>query len=147
MDVSDIVLSLQYKAKDACKLTLRVIESSTTALSRAMDPLPEVAAQLARPGPLGTFISGASATVSIATSAPSGLVGPLETLLGSLQTVVKIGDEIAKVSKYRTLSHTALNVSQIHPWASLAWSVLSAIPKVSRLPFDGMRFLIASGSW
>jgi hypothetical protein len=48
-----------------------------------------------------------------------------------VQKLMKIGDEASKV-RVRTIAFRApsLIAPQIHPWASLAWSILSVIPKV-----------------
>jgi hypothetical protein len=48
-----------------------------------------------------------------------------------VQKLIKIGDEISKVrAKTIAFRPPLLSISQIHPWASLAWSILSVIPKV-----------------
>lgn len=68
--------------------------------------------------------------------AQSDLVGTLTTLVGNLEFVLQLGDGIAKVHKRRHLCHATLIGSQIHPWASLAWNVLSLGLKVRRLTFN-----------
>ena len=48
-----------------------------------------------------------------------------------VQKLMNIGDEASKV-RARTIAFrpSSLITPQIHPWASLAWSILSVIPKV-----------------
>jgi hypothetical protein len=48
-----------------------------------------------------------------------------------IQKLIKIGDEVFNVRvKAITFWPLSLITPQIHPWASLAWSILSVIPKV-----------------
>ncbi|KAF7972465.1 hypothetical protein HWV62_17878, partial [Athelia sp. TMB] len=83
---------------------------TAAALSSAMDSLPEIATSLSKSGPVTTGADALSATGdTVASVAHSNLVASLETVVGKLDILVKIGDKIAK----------------IHPWASLAWNVLS----------------------
>ncbi|KAF7968265.1 hypothetical protein HWV62_31107 [Athelia sp. TMB] len=117
-----ISLSLQKKGKETCKLTVRFATSSTAAsLSSAMDPLPEISTQISEPGRTPAVADAIAAAGDIvANVAQSDLVGSLTTLVGNLSIVVKIGDEVAK----------------IHPWASLAWSVLSVGLKLVKAQHD-----------
>ncbi|KAF7968096.1 hypothetical protein HWV62_31995 [Athelia sp. TMB] len=107
----DVGLALLHKGKETCKLTLRIAASSTAAaLSSAMDPLAAISAQLLESGQAVAVADAMdTAGVTLTAIAQSDLVASLTTLVDNLAIVVKIGDEIAK----------------IHPWASLAWNVLS----------------------
>ncbi|KAF7966264.1 hypothetical protein HWV62_39409 [Athelia sp. TMB] len=121
----DISLSLPSGEKQSCKLILRitarppitvpssavvVTRSETAALSSAIDPLEQISAQLSEPGPVVEVADAMSAVgATVAGLAQSDLVGTLTTLVGDLDFVLQLGDGIAK----------------IHPWASLAWNVLS----------------------
>jgi len=54
---------------------------------------------------------------------------------GYVEELMKIGDTVSKVSTKTMTTRPLLltypdSTSQIHPWASLAWSILSVIPKV-----------------
>ncbi|KAF7966261.1 hypothetical protein HWV62_39403 [Athelia sp. TMB] len=83
---------------------------TAAALSSAMDSLPKITTSLSKSGPVTTGADALSSTGdAVASVAHSDLVTSLETVVGKLDILVKIGDEIAK----------------IHPWASLAWNVLS----------------------
>ena len=63
-----------------------------------------------------------------------GLATSLGSLLGKVEILVKIGDEVAKVSlSYVRAPRTVLKQSQIHPYVNFAWQVLSAGFKVSRI--------------
>ncbi|KZP25176.1 hypothetical protein FIBSPDRAFT_1041650 [Athelia psychrophila] len=118
----DAVLSLQHKDKETGKLTVRVAESSTTALSNVMDRLEDVTANLTAPAPALTAVADiTSATGDAVTSiVQSDLVGSLTSLLGSIDILLTLGDAIAKV----------------HPWAGLAWSVLSVGLKLVKAQQD-----------
>ncbi|KAF7970098.1 hypothetical protein HWV62_24966 [Athelia sp. TMB] len=117
-----MILSLQQKGKETCKLTVRIAASSTAAaLSSAMDPLPEISTQISEPGRTAAVADAISAAGDIvANIAQSDLVGSLTTLVENLSIVVEIGDKVAK----------------IHPWASLAWSVLSVGLKLVKAQHD-----------
>ena len=56
------------------------------------------------------------------------------SVCGYVEKLMKIGDAISQVSKRQCLPDPYCSYyliwSQIHPWASLAWSILSALPKV-----------------
>ncbi|KAF7972469.1 hypothetical protein HWV62_17886 [Athelia sp. TMB] len=79
-------------------------------LSSVMDSLPKIATSLSKSGPVTTGADALSATGGAIAGVPnSGLVVSLEAVMNKLQIIMNIGDEIAK----------------IHPWASLAWNVLS----------------------
>ncbi|KAF7970100.1 hypothetical protein HWV62_24970 [Athelia sp. TMB] len=125
--------ALKYKGEEACKLTLRisasspptthsssttaassppavVLNSTTVTLSSAMDTLAKAPAQLSESERTVVVANAmAAAGDTITDLAQSGLVDALTKLVNNLDFVVKLGDEIAK----------------IHPWASLAWNVLS----------------------
>ncbi|KAF7964436.1 hypothetical protein HWV62_7980, partial [Athelia sp. TMB] len=119
--------------------------SSTTALiNRAITPLAEVHAQQSKPGPVTKSADAISATADTINSlSQSDIVGSLQTVVSKLDVLVKIGDEIAKVHDQCSLRRTALIVSQIHPWASLAWSVLSVGLKVI-MPSSTREFSLTS---
>ncbi|KAF7966597.1 hypothetical protein HWV62_37809 [Athelia sp. TMB] len=90
-------------------------------LSSVMDSLPKIATSLSTSGPVTTGADALSATGdAVASVAHSDLVASLETVVGKLDILVNIGDQIAK----------------IHPWASLAWNVLSIGLKVVLPPSD-----------
>ncbi|KAF7972468.1 hypothetical protein HWV62_17884 [Athelia sp. TMB] len=79
-------------------------------MDSAITPLAEILAQQSKPGPVAKSADAIGATADTINSlAQSDIVGSLQTVVSKLDVLVKIGDEIAK----------------IHPWASLAWSVLS----------------------
>ncbi|KZP25150.1 hypothetical protein FIBSPDRAFT_394252 [Athelia psychrophila] len=122
VDFPDAVLSLQHKDKETGKLTVRVAESSTTALSNVMDRLEDVTANLTAPAPALTAVADiTSATGDAVTSiVQSDLVGSLTSLLGSIDILLTLGDAIAKV----------------HPWAGLVWSVLSVGLKLVKAQQD-----------
>ncbi|KZP17415.1 hypothetical protein FIBSPDRAFT_934094 [Athelia psychrophila] len=116
----DVVLSLQYKGKETCKLAVRITESATTALSSTMDRQEGLSKTLTAPGPtVVTDVMSAAGEVVISLS-PSDLVGSFEMLVSKLGILVKIGDEIAK----------------IHPWVNLAWNVLSVGLKLVKAQQD-----------
>ncbi|KAF7970202.1 hypothetical protein HWV62_24790 [Athelia sp. TMB] len=119
-DVPDLVLSLQQKNRDNCKVTMRVVESTATPLDSAMDRLAEVPAASAPPALAAAADAISSAGEVVAGLAQSDLVGSLASLVESMSIMVKIGDEIAK----------------IHPWANLAWNVLSVGLKMVRAQQD-----------
>lgn len=133
MDISDIVLSLQYKGKPTCKLAVRITERSTTALTSTMDRLAGLPETLVAPGPTKVTDAMGAAGDAVAALAQSDQSGSIETLLGTIGVLVKIGDEIAKVRTHTSFYPTFLIVWQIHPWVNLAWSVLSIGLKVSQL--------------
>jgi hypothetical protein len=63
-----------------------------------------------------------------------GLVTSMGSLLGKVDMLVKIGDEVAKVCLYYVCAHRiVLKWSQIHPYINFAWQVLSAGFRVSRI--------------
>ena len=110
---------------------------TSLARSDAMDPPPAALAQVSKPEQAIVVANAMSAAGDAVTSlAQSDLVGSLTTLVDNLGFVVKLGDEISKVHKLRSRRPTDLIVSQIHPWASLAWNVLSIGLKVGWLAFD-----------
>ncbi|KAF7964760.1 hypothetical protein HWV62_3252 [Athelia sp. TMB] len=79
-------------------------------MDSAITPLAEILAQQSKPGPVAKSADVIGGTGAAITSlAQPDIVGSLQTVVSKLDVLVKIGDEIAK----------------IHPWASLAWSVLS----------------------
>lgn len=99
-----------------------------------MDPLAAISAQLSESGQAVAVADAMDTAGNTLTAiAQSDLVASLTTLVDNLAIVVKIGDEIAKVRLQRSLSCTSLIILQIHPWASLAWNVLSVGLKVSQL--------------
>jgi hypothetical protein len=54
---------------------------------------------------------------------------------GYVEQLMKIGDVVSKVGTKTEATRPSLltssnSASQIHPWASLAWSILSVIPEV-----------------
>ncbi|KAF7972326.1 hypothetical protein HWV62_18430 [Athelia sp. TMB] len=104
-----VVLALKRDGKETCRLTIQITESSVTALS-ATEPLVAVSTQLSAPKKAIAFANDISATGSVVAGlAQWDLAGSLTGLVGNLSVVVDLGDAIAK----------------IHPWASLAWNVLS----------------------
>ncbi|KZP21263.1 hypothetical protein FIBSPDRAFT_931700 [Athelia psychrophila] len=105
----DVVLSLQYKGKETCKLAVRIIESSTTALNSTIYGLEGLPETLTAPGPTAVTDAMSDAGAALAALSQSDLVGSFKILVDKLGILVKIGDEVAK----------------IHPWVNLAWSVLS----------------------
>ncbi|KAF7980717.1 hypothetical protein HWV62_37189 [Athelia sp. TMB] len=119
-DVPDLVLSLQQKNRDNCKVTMRVVESTATPLDSAMDRLAEVPAASVPPALAAAADAISSAGEVVAGLAQSDLVGSLASLVESMSIMVKIGDEIAK----------------LHPWANLAWNVLSVGLKMVRAQQD-----------
>ncbi|KZP21256.1 hypothetical protein FIBSPDRAFT_1044218 [Athelia psychrophila] len=116
----DVVLSLQYKGKETCKLAVRIVESSTTALSSTMDHLEVVSEALTAPAPTAVTDAMSAAGEAVTSLSQSDLVGSFEILVGKLGILVKIGDEIAK----------------IHPWVNLAWNVLSVGLKLVKAQQD-----------
>ncbi|KZP21267.1 hypothetical protein FIBSPDRAFT_1044225 [Athelia psychrophila] len=105
----DVVLSLQYKGKETCKLAVRITESATTALSSTIDSLEGLPETLTAPAPTAVTDAMSDAGAALAALSQSDLVGSFKILVDKLGLLVKIGDEVAK----------------IHPWVNLAWSVLS----------------------
>ena len=102
-----------------------------------MDPLQAVSAKFPQIEQAIVVANTMSAAGDAITGlAQSDLVGSLTTLVDHLDFVVKLGDEISKVHKRRSSRGTALIVAQIHPWASLAWNVLSVGLKECWLAFD-----------
>ncbi|KZP17410.1 hypothetical protein FIBSPDRAFT_1046916 [Athelia psychrophila] len=116
----DVVLSLQYKGKETCKLAVRIVESSTTALSNTMDRLEGVSETLTAPGPTAVTDAMSAAGEAVTSLSQSDLVGSFQMLVEKLGILVKIGDEIAK----------------IHPWVNLAWNVLSVGLKLVKAQQD-----------
>ncbi|KAF7966263.1 hypothetical protein HWV62_39407 [Athelia sp. TMB] len=143
--------ALKYKGEEACKLTLRisasspptthsssttaassppavVINSTTVTLSSAVDILAKAPAQLSESERVVVVANAmADAGDTITNLAQSGLVDALTTLVDNLDFVVKLGDEIAK----------------IHPWANLAWNVLSIGLKLVKAQQDRDNKIIA----
>ena len=117
---------------------MRITETSAaTAFGNAMDLLPAASAQVSEPEQALVVANAMSAVGDAVTSfAQSDLVDSLTALVDNLGFVVKLGDEISKVHKHRSSRLTALISLQIHPWASLAWNVLSIGLKVGWLAFD-----------
>jgi hypothetical protein len=61
-----------------------------------------------------------------------GLATSMGSLLGKVEILVKIGDEVAKVYLcYVRAPRTVLKYLQIHPYVNFAWQVLSMGFKVS----------------
>ncbi|KZP17443.1 hypothetical protein FIBSPDRAFT_957250 [Athelia psychrophila] len=116
----DIVLSLQYKGKTTCKLAVRIIESSTTALSSTIDRLKGLSETPTAPGPTAVMDTMSAAEEAVTALAQLDLVGSFVILVDKLGILVKIGDEIAK----------------IHPWVNLAWNVLSVGLKLVKAQQD-----------
>ena len=79
---------------------MRVVESPATVLNGAMDHLAEVPAASAPPALTAAADAISSAGEVVAGLAQSDLVGSLTSLVENMSIMVKIGDEIAKVSLY-----------------------------------------------
>ncbi|KZP21272.1 hypothetical protein FIBSPDRAFT_1044227 [Athelia psychrophila] len=116
----DVVLSLQYKGKETCKLAVRITESATTALSSTMDRLEGLSETLTAPGLTAVTGAMSAAGEAVTSLSQSDLVGSFQMLVEKLGILVKIGDEIAK----------------IHPWVNLAWNVLSVGLKLVKAQQD-----------
>ena len=124
-------LALKHNGKETCKLTIRITEIFTTALSSATEPLVAVSTRLSAPEKAIAVANDISAAGSIVAELVQwDLAGSLTRLVGNLSVVVDLGDAIAKVHICHSLWCTVLTALQIHPWASLAWSVLSVGLKV-----------------
>ena len=126
-----------------------------TASSAGAQPLTVPSTSVAAPKPedaqtlLESFVHGATKNSHIST--PSGIAtagtvmqhissatssNSFNTVMGFLEKFVKIGDTIAEVSQISLwiptsfILHTELTYKQVHPYAKLAWNVLSAAQKV-----------------
>ncbi|KZP30747.1 WD40 repeat-like protein [Athelia psychrophila] len=116
----DTVLSLQENGKETCKLAVRIIESSATALSSTIERLEGLSETLTAPGSTAVTDAMSAAGDAVTALSHSDIVGSFEMLVNKLGILVMIGDEIAK----------------IHPWVNLAWNVLSVGLKLVKAQQD-----------
>ena len=102
--ILDLVLSLQDKNRDTCKVTMRIVESLTTAFDSTIDHLPEATIALEPPASAAVVEAIDSAGEVAQALAQSDIVGSLTSLVDNMSILITIGDEIAKVAYISLLS-------------------------------------------
>jgi hypothetical protein len=131
----DVVLSLTDERGNpsAGRLTIRIEHQSMSDVAGNNVEHARMAAQKLSPPPIVNAVDGDTILAGIVSN-QMGLVTSLGSLLGKVEILVKIGDEVAKVCLcYVHVDCTVLKYSQIHPYVNFAWQVLSTGFKVSRI--------------
>src|ERR1700691_2730285 len=93
----------------------------------------QTAAQKLSPPPIVNAIDGVTNLAGTGSNQMT-LETSLGSLLGKVEILIKIGDEVAKVCLSYVRAHsTVLKWSQIHPYVNFAWQVLSVGFKVNQI--------------
>jgi hypothetical protein len=127
----DVILPLSDESGNPSRgrLAIRIAEQFVSAAANAVQQARVAEQNLSLP-PVAKF-SDAVTSITDAASTRKDLVTSIGSLMSKVETLVKVGDEIAKVRSQRYLHPcTALRQSQIHPYVNFAWQVLSAGLKV-----------------
>jgi hypothetical protein len=117
----------------AGQLTVRIAQQSMSDVASDNVEHAQTAAQKLSSPPIVNVADGVTNLPSTASNQMT-LETSLGSLLGKVEILVKIGDEVTKVClSYVRAYRIFLKQSQIHPYVNFAWQVLSLGFKVSRI--------------